>query len=210
VQLDIAICDVKLHNHLSIKELIPKKSRIKMNSKTTELILPEIFHVRKLQVMISDDLARLYQVPSFRLNEALKRNADRFPEDFCFQLTTDEVDRMRARGVTFTSATHGGRRTLPYAFTEHGAIMLANILRSPRAVQMSIYVVRAFIRMREEIAANLTILRRLSEIDKKLLEHDTVLREIVEALAPLVNARAIEEAEAAKPKRLIGFHQGGR
>ena len=160
--------------------------------------------------MISDDLARLYQVPSFRLNEALKRNADRFPEDFCFQLTTDEVDRMRARGVTFTSATHGGRRTLPYAFTEHGAIMLANILRSPRAVQMSIYVVRAFIRMREEIAANLTILRRLSEIDKKLLEHDTVLREIVEALAPLVNARAIEEAEAAKPKRLIGFHQGGR
>jgi len=157
--------------------------------------------------MIADELARLYKVPSFRLNEALKRNAERFPEDFCFQLTTAEVDRMRAQGVPFTAATHGGRRTLPYVFTEHGALMLANVLRSPRAVQMSIYVVRAFIRMREEIATNLTILRRLSEVDKKLLEHDTVLREIVEALQPLLNARAIDEAEAAKPKRLIGFNQ---
>ena len=157
--------------------------------------------------MVADELARLYEVPNYHLTQAVKRNADRFPEDFCFQLTSDEVERMRAQGVTFTGASHGGRRTLPYAFTEHGALMLANILRSPRAVQMSIYVVRAFIRMREEIATNLTILRRLSEVDKKLLEHDTVLREIVEALQPLLNARAIDEAEAAKPKRLIGFNQ---
>jgi len=178
--------------------------------KNAELILPEIYRIRKQQVMIADELARLYKVPSFRLNEALKRNAERFPEDFCFQLTTAEVDRMRAQGVPFTAATHGGRRTLPYVFTEHGALMLANVLRSPRAVQMSIYVVRAFIRMREEIATNLTILRRLSEVDKKLLEHDTVLREIVEALQPLLNARAMEEEEAKKPRRLIGFHEGGR
>jgi hypothetical protein len=157
--------------------------------------------------MISDELATLYEVPAFRLVEALARNQERFPEDFCFQLADDEYAAFKLQNKDLAIRPHGGRRTPPHAFTEHGAIMLANILRSPRAVQMSIYVVRAFIRMREEIATNLTILRRLSEVDKKLLEHDTALREIVEALAPFLNARAIEEAEAAKPKRLIGFNR---
>ena len=172
----------------------------------SQVILPKIYRIRQYQVMMSDDLAILYEVPSFRLIEALTRNQERFPEDFCFQLTKDEYAAFKLQNTDATARAHGGRRTPPHAFTEHGALMLANILRSPRAVQMSIYVVRAFIRMREEIAVNLTILRRLSEIDKKLLEHDTALREIVEALSPLLNARAIEEAEAAKPKRLIGFH----
>jgi len=173
----------------------------------SQVILPKIYRIRQYQVMMSDDLAILYEEPSFRLIRALARNQERFPDDFCFQLTEEEYADFKLQNTDIATRKHGGRRTPPHAFTEHGALMLANILRSPRAVQMSIYVVRAFIRMREEIAANLTILRRLSEIDKKLLEHDTVLREIVEALAPLVNARALEEAETAKPKRLIGFNQ---
>jgi hypothetical protein len=103
-----------------------------------------------------------------------------------------------------SSLSHGGRRTLPWAFTEHGARMAANILRSERAVQMSLYLVRAFVALREQLAANLSVLRRIAEIDKHLLEHDVVLREVVERLQPLLAPPAAEK----KPK--IGFHPGNR
>ena len=96
---------------------------------------------------------------------------------------------------------HGGRRYLPWAFTEHGAIMAATILRSPRAVAMSVYVVRAFVRMREALMTGAVIFKRLAEIDKKLLEHDVVLQDVVEKLLPLFNPQPEE-----KPKRRIGFH----
>ena len=102
--------------------------------------------------------------------------------------------------IATSSSTHGGRRKLPYAFTEHGAIMAANVLNSPRAVDMSVFVVRAFVKMREDIAANSAILRRLAEIDKTLLVHDVSLREILQKLRPLL------EPPPPAPRPEIGFH----
>ena len=113
--------------------------------------------------------------------------------------SSEEPALFRSQFVTLKD--HGGRRYLPWAFTEHGAIMAATILRSPRAVQMSVYVVRAFVRMRDELMTNAVVLKRLAQIDKKLLEHDLVLRDVVEKLLPLLNA----PPEPEPPKRRIGF-----
>lgn len=148
--------------------------------------LPRIHTVHKQKVVLDADLAKLYSVPTFRLNEAVKRNVLRFPTDFRFQLTREEVANLISQNA-ISSRGHGGLRTLPWAFTEHGCLMAATVLRSEQAVQMSLYLVRAFVQMREQIGANLGVLRRLAEIDKKLLEHDVVLREVVERLAPLLN-----------------------
>jgi len=104
--------------------------------------------LRGHRVILDSDLATLYGVQTFRLNEAVKRNRERFPEDFVFQLTAEERDSLRSQNA-MSKPGRGGRRTLPYAFTEHGALMVANILNSPRAVSMSVYVIRAFIRIRE-------------------------------------------------------------
>jgi hypothetical protein len=166
-------------------------------------IAPVIRIVRGQRVILDADLARLYEVPTKRFNEAVRRNPERFPEDFCFQLTREEVANLRSQIAT-SSLPHGGLRYLPLAFTEHGALMAANILRSPRAVQMSVFVIRAFIRLREELATNATILKRLAEIDKTLLVHDSALRELFQQL------RALLAPPPEKPKRKIGFHAGNR
>jgi phage regulator Rha-like protein len=155
--------------------------------------------IRETKVILDSDLARLYGVPTFRLNEAVKRNVDRFPADFCFQLTRDEFAHLISQ-FAISSGTHGGRRKLPWAFTEHGALMAANVLNSSRAVQMSIFIVRAFLRMREELATNAVILKRLAQIDRKLLVHDVVLRDIYRKLQPLL------APPPAPAKREIGFH----
>jgi hypothetical protein len=167
--------------------------------------LPKILTIRRQSVVLDSDLAVLYGVPTKRLNEAVRRNRERFPDDFCFLLTLEEVANLKSQIAT-SSLVHGGRRKLPTVFTEHGALMAANILRSAKAVQMSIYLVRAFVRMRDEILASTAILKRLAEIDRRLLEHDVVLREVVERLQPLLDA----PAEDQPPKRKIGFHQGNR
>jgi hypothetical protein len=150
-------------------------------------------------------------VPTKRLNEQYRRNLDRFPEDFAFRLTPDEwaaltpptpalEEASDLRSQNATSRPHGGRRYLPIAFTEHGALMAANILNSPRAVTMSVYVIRAFVKMREDLAANAAILKRLAEIDKTLLLHDGALRDIYQKLRPLL------EPPPLPPKPEIGFH----
>ncbi len=168
--------------------------------------------------MLDADLARLYGVPTRALNQAVKRNGDRFPEDFRFRLTapesadlrsqsaTSNLDRaatteaVRNRSQTVTgSQKHRDPRFLPWVFTEHGAIMAATVLNSRQAVTMSVYVVRAFIRMREELAANTAILKRLAEIDRTLLRHDTALRDIYRKLLPLL------QPPPDPPKRRIGF-----
>ncbi len=165
--------------------------------------IPRIHTIRKQRVVLDADLARLYDVPTFRFNEAVKRNKDRFPVDFRFQLTREEIAHLISQNA-ISSSGHGGLRTLPWVFTEHGSLMAATVLKSPRAVQLSLYLVRAFVKLRDEIASNLSVLRRLSEIDKNLLEHDVVLREIIERLQPLLNPAP----EKSKPK--IGFHRGNR
>lgn len=173
--------------------------------------------VRGRRVVLDADLARLYGIRTGAFNQAVKRNAARFPEDFAFQLTREEMDgletasrgsalrgdrearRLMSRSVT-SSAGRGGSRKRPWAFTEHGAVMAANLLRSPRAVAMSVLVVRAFVRMREALAANQAVLRRLAEIDRTLLEHDAALRTLWERLRPLL------APPPEPPAREMGFH----
>ena len=177
-----------------------------------------ILTLRNQKVILDADLAELYGVPTKRLNEAVKRNAERFPEDFHFQLTAREWAGLRSQIATGSSEVilnpgveanrsqivtasqrHRDPRLRPFAFTEHGALQAANVLKSGRAVAMSVYVIRAFVQMREQIAANATILKRLAEIDKTLLEHDDALRVIWQELQPLRNP------PPALPKPRIGF-----
>ena len=168
--------------------------------------MPRIHTIRRQRVVLSTDLALLYGVEPKRLVEAVSRNPDRFPSDFCFILTREEFANLKSQIAT-SSSGHGGARKPPTAFTEHGCLMAATLLRSEKAVQMSLYLVRAFVQMREQISSNLGVLKRLAEIDKKLLEHDVVLREVVERLSPLLNPSADEDG-AKKPK--LGYHRGNR
>jgi len=183
---------------------------------TTEQLEPLILRIRGQRVVLDADLARLYGVPTFRFNEAFKRNHHRFPADFAFQLTQEEFAGLRlqfaiskaqpsdsSEGNSSQSAmsSRRGRRYLPWAFTEHGALMAANVLRSDRAVQMSVFLVRAFVRLREQVAANTSILKRLAEIDQTLLQHDAALSDLYRKLLPLL------QPPADPPKRRIGFQR---
>jgi hypothetical protein len=193
-----------------------------MAKKAPTSVLPKIYAVRRQKVVLDAELAKLYGMPTKRLNEAVRRNAARFPEDFCFFLTEDEDEHLksqigtsslspkeapflRSQFATLKTDNRGRhRKYLPRVFTEHRALMAANVLRSEQAVQMSLYLIRAFVSLREQLVSNLSTLRRLSEIDKKLLEHDVVLREVLERLQPLLNP------PPAPKKPLIGFHPGNR
>lgn len=188
--------------------------------KSSKPIEDLILAIRGKRVILDADLADLYGVATKRLNEQVKRNAERFPDDFCFQLTGDEWEALRsqiatlnkkdigAKGVTasrsqFVISGRGShRKYIPFAFTEHGAIMAATVLNSPAAITMSVYVVRAFVQMREQIAANAEILKRLAEIDKTLLKHDKSLQVIWSQLQPLL------APPPSPPKRRIGFESG--
>jgi hypothetical protein len=184
----------------------------------TERLEPLIFTVRGRRVILDSDLSRMYGVATKGLNQAVKRNSDRFPEDFAFQLNAAEAGNLRSQIVALSSQLskgkgdfqdrsqfvtgsqkHRDRTVLPWVFTEHGALMAANILRSEQAVRMSLYVIRAFVRLREEIAANSAILKRLAEIDGTLLQHDAALRDIYRKLLPLLQP-------PDPPQRGIGFH----
>jgi hypothetical protein len=173
-----------------------------------------ILSLRGQKVILDADLAGIYGVPTKVLNQAAKRNADRFPEDFLFRLTTEEaegVERSRSQIATasayspmrsqFVTASKRNLRYRPFAFTEHGAIMAATVLNSPEAVAMSVFVVRAFMQMREQLLANAVILKRLAEIDKTLLEHDSALRSIWTKLQPL-----LAPPPEPPPKRIKGFN----
>lgn len=146
---------------------------------------PRILEIRGHRVILDSDLAALYSVEPRALNQQVKRNADRFPADFVFPLTPREVANLRSQNV-MSSSGHGGRRTLPYAFTEHGAIMAASVLNSERAVEMSIFVVRAFVRMRETLASNRQILSKLGDLERRVEGHDTDIQELVEAIRQLM------------------------
>ena len=178
-----------------------------MSGETELIAAPDItsliHSVRDQRVILDADLARLYAVATVRFNEAVKRNLVRFPADFIFRLSKEEWNGLQAlRSQTAILKTGRGRhrKYLPYVFTEHGALMAATILNSPRAVAMSVYVIRAFVKMRGELAANAAILKRLAEIDKTLLIHDVALREIFEKLRPLL------APPPPPPKPEIGFH----
>jgi len=173
-----------------MKDLIP-----------TESIEQVILLVRAQKVILDDDLSRLYGVTTKRLNEQIKRNLKRFPSDFMFQLNLQEVRGLRSHFATLKSGRGRHRKYLPYAFTEHGAIMAANVLNSPRAIEASVYVVRAFVRLRELIASNKELAKRLDELEKK---YDSQLKVVFDAIRELVSPT---EPPAT---RRIGFHTSRR
>ncbi len=171
---------------------------------TTVDITTLIVTVRDKRVILDRDLAALYGVPTFRFNEAVKRNRNRFPEDFMFQLTSDEVTCLTSQ-FAMSKSGRGGRRTLPYAFTEHGTVMAANILRSPKAIQMSVFIVRAFIRMRQMLNAQRGLARKLAELEEELTArldvHETAINEMLGQIKRLLSL----PQEPERPKRRIGF-----
>lgn len=177
-----------------------------MPKKRTALVRVEhitrtILLLRGQRVILDAELAALYGVTTKRLNEQVKRNAARFPEDFLFQLTAEEAAVLRSQFATSKAPRkdgRGGARYRPFAFTEHGAIMAATILNSPRAVETSLYVVRAFVQLRELLASNAELARKLAELERKLKGHDEAITAILSAIRELMNPPA--------PKRRgIGF-----
>jgi hypothetical protein len=157
-----------------------------------------ILFIRGHKVLLDSDLAELYGVSVKRLNEQVKRNAERFPEDFMFRLTADEFKALRSQIAT-SKIARGGRRYLPFAFSEHGAIMAASVLNSRRAVEMSVFVVRAFVRLREILATHKRLAAKVSELERRLGTQDERVQEVIEAIRELMDA-------PAKPQRQIGFH----
>jgi len=151
----------------------------------TKRVESRILSIRGCRVILDSDLAELYGVELRNLNQQVKRNAPRFPDDFVFQLTAEDAANLKSQNV-ISSSGHGGRRHLPYAFTEHGAIMAASVLNSQRAVEMSIFVVRAFVRMREALASNQQILSKLTELERQVEGHDVSIQELVEAIRGLM------------------------
>jgi hypothetical protein len=157
----------------------------------------QIFQVRGQKVLLDSDLAALYEVEVRTLNQAVKRNAQRFPTDFVFQLKAEESEVLRSQNV-ISRSSHGGRRYQPYAFTEHGAIMAASVLNSPRAVEMSIFVVRAFLRLREALSTSKALAAKLAELEQRFDTHDSEIAEIIKVIRSLTMS-------PEKPSQQIGF-----
>ena len=156
-----------------------------------------ILVVRGRQIILDTALAAAYGVTTGALNQAVKRNAERFPEDFAFRLTADELAALRSQIVTSNSG-RGGARYLPLAFTEHGAIMAASVLNSPRAIEMSVFVVRAFVRLRDLARTNAEIGKHLALLERRVTAHDGALKEVFSAIRGLLQP-------ARLPRKQIWF-----
>jgi hypothetical protein len=184
------------------KEIIP-----------AEQIALRIRHFRGEKVLLDFDLAALYDVETRILNQAVRRNADRFPADFMFQLTSEEAEKLsqvvtpsvaghdvsNSSQIVMSSGKHRGKRYRPYAFTEQGVAMLSSVLNSESAVKMNIAIMRAFVRLRRALEANRELARKFSELERRIDKHDSEIAAILEAIRQLM-------APPAKPRREIGFH----
>jgi hypothetical protein len=177
----------------------------------TETIERRILFIRGHRVMLDATLAGLYGVATKVVNQAVKRNATRFPEDFAFWLTAAEREgtgiesgQSNRSQIVTGSQRYRDSRYLPLVFTEHGALMGANVLRSRRTGEMSVFLIRAFVKMREACATNAAVLKRLAEVDKTLLIHDSALRDLYGQLRPLLSP----PPDPPKPK--IGFHSDNK
>ncbi len=168
--------------------------------------LEGLIHViRGQKVMFDSDLAALYEVPTRALNQAVRRNLDRFPADFAFQLSKDELKNWRSQIVTSKPSARMGLRRPPYAFTQEGVAMLSAVLRSPRAVQTSIFIIRAFIRLREIVAHNKDIAARVEKLERGHERTSSVIEILVEDIDRM--AREVKSMQALPPprKRRVGF-----
>ena len=168
-----------------MRELIP-----------VEIIERKIYLFRGHKVMLDSDLAELYEVSTRRLNEQVKRNVARFPADFMFQLSEEEAENLRSQFAT-SSASHGGRRYLPYVFTEQGVAMLSSVLHSERAIQVNIAIMRTFVKLRQMLASNAELARKLAAMEKK---YDTQFKVVFDAIRQLMTP-------PEKPKKKIGFRR---
>ncbi len=183
--------------------------------KPEEVIETKIFIIRGQKVIFDHDLAEIYGVPTKRLNEQVKRNSARFPSDFTFRLTPSEaleLLQLRTQAAAlkdglmrsqFATASKRNVRYSPAVFTEHGSLMAANVLNSKQAVRMSVYVIRAFVRLREIFVMNQILEKRLSEIEKVLLGHNVGLKDLYEKIKPLLTSPPLAPQQ---PKRKMGFH----
>ena len=171
-----------------MKELMPQ-----------EVIENKIYLIRGHKVMIDKDLAMLYGVKTKNLNKAITRNIERFPEDFMFQLTPDEFTSLRFQFGT-SKKGRGGRRYLPYVFTQEGVAMLSGVLNSERAVQVNIAIMRAFVKLRQIISTHKELAHKLNELERKIERHDTEIQSIFEAIRQLMTP------PPDKSKKRIGFH----
>ena len=167
--------------------------------------IENMIHIFRGQKVVLDyDIAQLYQVPTKRLNEQVKRNTDRFPADFMFQLSEEEYDILIANfgkaklKSQFATSRWGGRRKLPYAFTEQGVAMLSSILRSKRAAHVNIAIMRAFVKLREILSAHKELAHKLNELEQKIGDHDVTIKAVFKAIRKLM-------APPKKPRRKIGF-----
>ena len=164
---------------------------------TLDAVAQHIFEVRGQRVMLDSDLAVLYGVETGALIQAVKRNQDRFPEDFIFQLSNEEWESLKSQ-IVIAKKGRGGRRSPPYAFTEHGALMLSGVLNSPRAKEISILVVRAFVWLRQTVPAYKELAAKVAELESAVGKHDEALGGIIEALQQLI-------VPPDKEKRRIGY-----
>ncbi len=191
MKLEITNCNLKFTNNKTtmnnVAELIP-----------VERIQNFIFLIRGEKVMLDSHLAELYGVETRLLIQAVKRNADRFPDDFTFQLTPQEVTNLRSQ-IVISSSAHGGRRYQPYVFTEQGVAMLSGVLRSKRAVQVNVAIMRAFVSLRRLLATNETLARKFAELERRLEGHDQAIKSLFDAIRELMSP-------PAKPRREISFH----
>lgn len=165
-----------------------------------EIIENKILLIRNQKVMLDFHLAELYNVETKALNKAVARNIDRFPDDFMFQLTIEEWNSLRFHFGT-SKRGRGGRRYLPFAFTEHGALMAASVLNSALAVKASIYVIRAFVKLREILSTHKELAQKLKELELKIETHDESIRAVFDAINKLLEP-------PKEPKRKIGFSLG--
>ena len=184
------VCDIKLKNTRMSKEI----------SIPDEIITSKIYQIREQKVMLDNDLAELYQVETRRLNEQVKRNADRFPEDFMFQLTEEEWENLKSQNAT---SSWGGRRKLPFAFTEHGVLMLSSVLNSKRAIAVNIHIMRVFNRIKEMLLTHKDLLLKMEEMEKRIGKQDEKITVIFDYLKQFIN-------EQKDPPKQIGFKQKGK
>lgn len=178
-----------------------RKSDIPSRSKAlipAEVIQRSIYVIRGHKVMLDSALASLYQVETSNLNKAVKRNLDRFPSDFMFQLTRQEASALRFQTGISNGVGRGGRRYLPYVFTEHGVAMLSSVLNSARAVQINILIIRAFMRLREMLASHRELARKIERLEIQQRKHGQDLAAVCRLISSFIEA-------PLKPKRAIGF-----
>jgi hypothetical protein len=166
---------------------------------SVEQIESRIFVIRGQKVMLDADLAELYGVEIRALNQAVKRNLERFPDDFMFQLAVDEYDSLRSQFATLKRGRGQHRKYMPYAFTEHGALMLGNVLKSGRAAEVSLMVVRAFVHLRELVSTHKDLSHKLDQLERKVGAHDRAIAELINAIRQLMTPLDL------KKNRPIGF-----